>query len=432
MNGLVVGRWSDFGIRVITEYPQNFRKDNDIEDNRLQTIFNDRIVQDNPGFDTIVDGEMTIATYISPIMNGYYNEGNDSLSKDPGQGIVFLFLDKEQKIDGIKEQFVEFSISILKIVDDNNFPELFFNIIDNFAFLNPLSEEQRYAAIYNNEIREQLLKKLGEGPISRDDLEQWILTTFNLEYIDFNGMMSPFLKTGLVKQSYDGITSKKKKSHFYLVRDVYLFRIPPRKLIDAFKRGKLDRAKPETVDYLNEVMAYFDEYELTPTDITRNSRLLTIPNIYNIILLLREGMFEIDEFRIDFLESFNFLPSNFNYLLKLLEKAEILKIYKKGKNTYLVLMSDIQFQVFFPEYIVDNIRKSWRENKIDRNLAVKHLTFLRDEYMENFMKLKGKSNNNKTVPSDFNIDDNEPGDVKQKASKITIVKRMENIFGRII
>jgi len=185
-------------------------------------------------------------------------------------------------------------------------------------------------------------------------------------------------------------------------------------------------------DYYNEVKDFFEDYELGPAEITKIAVMLAIPNIYKIITLLRENPYEIDEFRIDFMEKYNFLPSNFTYLLRLLEKNQVVKIYKKKVDsktkTYLLLKSDIQFQVFFPEYLVDNIRKAWRENTITKDVALKHLTFLRDEYLENFMSL----NNNKAKAIDVKGKlEEETAEIAEARVKVSILERMEEVLVKV-
>ncbi|HME54208.1 MAG TPA: hypothetical protein VKM55_18430 [Candidatus Lokiarchaeia archaeon] len=382
---ICVGTWNDReGLHVHAEYPSNFRRDNNIEDAKLVAIFNDRIVHDTPGFDVIDDDARQIATYYTPLMKEEYEVEEDARIE---HGIVFLFLDLEKKIESIKEQFIEFSIFILKLINNEDFPELFFNIIDNFSFLEPISDEQRVASLYDNEVREHILSKLAERACSRNELENWLRDEYNIAAIDLQGLLAPFFKTGIAKQSYESVKGKRKELYYFLIKDVYLFRIPPKKIVDAFKRGKVQELDGTETGYYDEVKEFFEDYELTTTEINKLGVLLAIPNIYKIVTLLREEVYEMDEFRIDFMEKFNYMPSNFNYLLKLLEKNNIIKIYKKGAKKILALKSDIQYQFFFPEYLVDNIRKAWRDDLIDKNIALKHLTMLRDEYLENFMKV---------------------------------------------
>lgn len=386
--GIVIGKWDDtVGLDIISEYPNNFRASSNVKDPDLLNIFNDRIVKQNIGFEICSNDyfEDQIASYYTPNLNGLYEETDIQ-----EHGIVFLILNKDHQIESYKEQFIEFSMFILKLVDKDEFPELFLNIIDNFSFLEPLSEEQRFAAIYNNEIREQFLKRLAEGPISQSELLHWLETTYNMVFTDVQGLLSPFVKTNLIKQTFESTQAKKKEAFYYLIKDVYLFRIPPKEILDTCKKGNLPALTEFSKDYQEEVVRYFEEYELTPADITKISLLLAIPNLYKIIKLLREYVYEMDELRIDFLERFNYLPSNFNYLLNLLEQNEIIKVFKKDKKKIYFLKTDIQFQLFFPEYLVDNIRKAWRENELSKKIALKHLSMLRDEYFENFMSFANK------------------------------------------
>lgn len=426
--GILVGQWDDaVGLKVHAEYPNGFRKSNNIQDSQLLNIFNERIVHDVSGFAVYDQETRQIATYYTPLVtNDDLDEDEEGERKEKlaGHGIVFLFLDKEKKIDAIKEQFIEFSIFILKLINNNDFPELFFNIIDNFSFLEPLTDEQRVAALYNSEARGFILQKLAERPCSRGELEVWLKEEYNIAAMDLQGLLVPFVKMGLIKQSYEAPRGKKRKElYYFLVKDVYLFRIPPKKIIDAMKRGKIEHLDN---GYYEEVRDFFSEYELTPGEINKLGILLAIPNLYKIVTLLREEVYEMDDFRIDFLEQFNYMPSNFAYLLKLLEKSDIVKIYKKsgtGKKI-LVLKSDIQYQFFFPEYLVDNIRKAWRDNVIDKGIALKHLTLLRDEYLENFMKLNGNGKDKPRLSLDVSPDDLGDGTGRQT----NILKKMETLL----
>nr|MDO8086518.1 hypothetical protein [Candidatus Sigynarchaeum springense] len=422
--GICVGTWDDaIGLKVHAEYPNYFRKENNIHDSQLLNIFNERIVHDVSGFAVFENDTRQIATYYTPLSKGdEYDE--DDEEKPAGHGIVFLFLEKDKKIEAIKEQFIEFSIFILKLINNNDFPELFFNIIDNFSFLEPLTDEQRVAALYNSEARGFILQKLAERPCSRNELEVWLRDEFDITAIDLQGLLVPFVKMGIIKQSYEAPKGKKRKElYYFLIKDVYLFRIPPKKIIDAVKKGKI-----EYLDggYYDEVKDFFEEYELTPGEISKLGVLLAIPNLYKIVTLLREEVYEMDELRIDFLEQFNYMPSNFAYLLKLLEKSDIVKIYKKGSGNkkIIVLKSDIQFQFFFPEYLVDNIRKAWRENVIDKGIALKHLTLLRDEYLENFMKINGNSKEKPRLTLDA-----APGEASDGAGgRTNILRKMEMLL----
>ncbi len=428
--GIVVADWNDaVGLNILTEYPQNFRNDAKIDDTKLLHLFNERIVQAQPGLDVLESEEYNIATYYSPFWKAEYDDDDDR-----EHGIVFLFLAKDVKIETIREQVIEFSLFILKLVNNKDFPELFLNIIDNFSFLEPISEEQRYAAIYNNEMRERLLEALGERPRSKSELETWLKDEYQLDSFDLQGLLNPFVKTGIIKQSVESPgKGKHKEAIFFLIKDVYLFRVPPRKVMDLVKKGKYG-LEDIFVDLEDEVRSYFEEYQLTRAEIRKISVLLSIPNTYKIIALLRESPYIFDELRGDFLDKYNYLPSNFMYLLKLLERNDIIKIYKKNNKKYILLKSDIQFHLFFPEYLVDKIRQAWRENSIDKHVAIKHLTMLRDEYMANFMSFNGnqaKQQLAKMPVGESLLDTDEGTSDLPKRPRINIAKRVDGALSRL-
>ncbi|MHA1368389.1 MAG: hypothetical protein ACTSWN_16595 [Promethearchaeota archaeon] len=385
--GIIIGKWDDVvGLNIMAEYPLKFRSQHKIKDSHLLEIFNECIMYGDAGLRVFPEDDHVITTYYSPIVNQDHIESNTSEE----HRIIFLFLDDEAKVEFIKEQFTEFSQLILKIFDNNDFPEIFLNLIDNFAFLDPISEEQRYAAIYNNEIREQMLQKFGEGPISHKELKNWLETTFNSYSIDLEGLLLPFKKAGLLKETLETIKGKKKSKYYFLIKDVYLFRIPPKKMLDDHKKGKFKALGSFADEYIKEIKEYFENYELAHSEIKQISHLLSITNVYKIIKLLRENYYKFDDLKIEFLDRYNFLPSNINYLLKLLETSNVLKIFKNDNDKFLILKSDIRYQVFFPEYLVDKIRKAWRDGKISKKLAIKHLTMLRDVYLEDFMSIKDR------------------------------------------
>ena len=56
-------------------------------------------------------------------------------------------------------------------------------------------------------------------------------------------------------------------------------------------------------------------------------------------------------------------------------------IKDKKDRVWILLLSDIVFPQFFPEYMVDVIRRRWKEGTIQKEIAIKHLELLRAEYI---------------------------------------------------
>ena len=68
-------------------------------------------------------------------------------------------------------------------------------------------------------------------------------------------------------------------------------------------------------------------------------------------------------------------------LLKTMENDQIIKFIKDNKDTiWVFLLSDIVAHTFYPEYLIENIRKYRMEGKISKEIAIKHLELLEAVY----------------------------------------------------
>jgi hypothetical protein len=80
------------------------------------------------------------------------------------------------------------------------------------------------------------------------------------------------------------------------------------------------------------------------------------------------------------------------HLLSVMEKDGILKIIKDNKNVeWVFLLTDIAVRPFYPEYMLENIRKDREENPnlLKKETAIKHLDYLEKVYYD-FHEKKGK------------------------------------------
>ena len=70
-------------------------------------------------------------------------------------------------------------------------------------------------------------------------------------------------------------------------------------------------------------------------------------------------------------------------LLKSMEKDNIIKIIKDKSNTpWIFLLTDVSVQQFYPEYLIEKIRKDTVDGKLNRKIAVKHLEILEKAYVK--------------------------------------------------
>jgi hypothetical protein len=59
----------------------------------------------------------------------------------------------------------------------------------------------------------------------------------------------------------------------------------------------------------------------------------------------------------------------------------IIIVLKDEKNLdWVLLFTDVVAHTFYPEYLIEKIRKDSVEGKLNKNIAIKHLDFLEETY----------------------------------------------------
>jgi hypothetical protein len=238
--------------------------------------------------------------------------------------------------------------------------------------LKNLSKEQRLAQIYTSEKARTILEALQEKPLSRRELQGIIEDKLqkivpNIEYI-----LDPFIKTGLLMQDWvEGSTD----ITLFLLTDFTIFRAPVSKLVEDAKKNM---PTPEVASkYLEEVSQFFRNYTPTFEDNLIIAKTLMNPDNYDYITLFRERAYPINKIPKGPGESLDQIGS----FLKGMEENQILKVIKDSKDTlWVFLLTDIVVQTFYPEYLIEKIRKERMEGKITKNVAIKHLEFLEASY----------------------------------------------------
>jgi hypothetical protein len=238
--------------------------------------------------------------------------------------------------------------------------------------LKNLSKEQRLAQIYTSEKARTILEALQERALSRRELQGIIEDKLekiipNIEYV-----LDPFIKTGLLMQDWvEGDTD----ITLFLLTDFTIFRSPVSKLVEDAKKNI---PTPEVASkYLEEVTQFFLNYKPTFEDNLKMAGTLMNPDNYDYITLFRERAYPINKIPKGPGESLDQIGS----FLKDMEENQILKVIKDSKDTlWVFLLTDIVVQTFYPEYLIEKIRKDRMEKKLNKNVAIKHLEFLEAAY----------------------------------------------------
>ncbi|MFW9968999.1 MAG: hypothetical protein ACFFDF_02285 [Candidatus Odinarchaeota archaeon] len=238
--------------------------------------------------------------------------------------------------------------------------------------LKNLSKEQRLAQIYTSEKARTILEALQERSLSRRELQGIIEDKLNKIIPNIEYVLDPFIKTGLIMQDWvEGDTD----ITLFLLTDFTIFRAPASKLVeDAHK----NMPTPEIASkYLEAVNQFFANYKPTFEDNLIIAQTLMNPDNYDYITLFRERPYPINKIPKGPGESLDQIGS----FLKGMEDNQILKVIKDSKDTlWVFLLTDIVVQTFYPEYLIENIRKDTMEKKLRKNVAIKHLEFLEASY----------------------------------------------------
>ncbi|MFX1344842.1 MAG: hypothetical protein ACFFAI_07020 [Promethearchaeota archaeon] len=238
--------------------------------------------------------------------------------------------------------------------------------------LKNLSKEQRLAQIYSSDKARAILEALQERALSRRELQGIIEDKLqkiipNLEYI-----LDPFIKTGLVMQDWvEGDTD----ITLFLLTDFAILRAPVAKLVEEAKNN-LPTPQLAT-KYLEAVSQFFANYKPNLEDNLKIARTMMNPDNYDYITLFRERAYPVNKIPKGPGESIDQIGT----FLKTMEDNGILKVIKDEKDTaWVFLLTDVIAHTFYPEYIIENIRKDRMEGKLNKDVAIKHLEFLEQVY----------------------------------------------------
>ncbi|MFX1409623.1 MAG: hypothetical protein ACFFA6_04675 [Promethearchaeota archaeon] len=250
------------------------------------------------------------------------------------------------------------------------------NYLRNAMFLldrlKTLTKEQRLAQIYTSEKGRTILEILQEKPLTRRDLQAILEERLSKIISNIEVTLDPFVKTGLVKQ--DWIEGDSDISLF-LLSDFTILRTPVVKLVEDARKN-LPTPELATI-YLEEVNNFFKTYKPSLEDNLKIAKQLINPDKFDFITLFRERAYPLNKIPKGPGESMEQIGE----FLKSMEQDQIIKLIRDSKGTlWVFLFTDIVAQVFYPEYMIENIRQDRVDGKIKKEIAIKHLELLEEAY----------------------------------------------------
>ncbi|MFW9999613.1 MAG: hypothetical protein ACFE9Q_00150 [Candidatus Hodarchaeota archaeon] len=371
-HGFIITEWTeDKGLVIKLSYPENL--ETDLDD--MMRIFYAHITGAGSSGNVLVRLEKArsnVSSYFTglesdiPLMINLMLE----LGEDPemfGETVL------KEIYDDIIDYLKQMSVDVSQSYEIVNKVKLYLkNTLILLERLKSLSKEQRLAQIFCSEKARTILEALQERPLSRRELQGIIEDKLqkivpNIEYV-----LDPFIKTGLIMQDWvEGDTD----ITLFLLSDFAIFRTPATKLVETARRN-LPTQELATM-YLTQVNRFFKDYKPNFEDNLKIAQIILNPDNYDFITLFRERAYPISKIpkapgqSVDEVGSF----------LKDLEKDHIIKLIKDNKDTiWVFLLTDIVTHTFYPEYLIEKIRKDRMDGKLKKNVAIKHLEFLEKAY----------------------------------------------------
>ncbi|HMF34459.1 MAG TPA: hypothetical protein VKK79_23760 [Candidatus Lokiarchaeia archaeon] len=265
--------------------------------------------------------------------------------------------------------------------DDNAFIENLMQLIRK----KEISQEQCYAFIIQDYIRNLILEKLANGPISKLDLTNWLINELGRELPSYHNSMTPLEKNydlltpleknSLIARESFSVGTSSSTEYIFLIRDITILRAPPINVLRILPSVQMP-ASLKTL-YKDECKNLFKHYIISKDDNRILAGYIFDPDKYQIIKVLNFAILTKDELLSQFPREIQNLDL---HLKELVDNNIIFTHTDNEKNDWLALKSYIFPFSFFPGYLIDVIKYEWKANLIPADDAIRHLELLQDSY----------------------------------------------------
>ncbi|MHA1268656.1 MAG: hypothetical protein ACTSPY_02610 [Candidatus Helarchaeota archaeon] len=367
MKGILVTRWDDkLGIVVEGKYPPTL----EISEDHMMRIFTTHAMGGGEaGFLSMMVENINIASYYT----GLPKEGSN-------QYYIAIILDKDESEnpDVLEEPLIETVNNLLPQIKSPAFSEILRKNFFKIPQLIETTEEMRYANIFKNEKRTKALQKLSYGATTLDEVQRWLSDQFDEEILDLENIFLPFEKNKMIKKFTVVLENDNSELDcIFLVKDVFVMRAPVEALYKMAKEGSNVEMKKIFNNYIEEVESYFREYKLDDKDNAIIAEIMADPDLNYLVSKLKEKYYKKSEIP----DLINKTPEETQALLDILKQNKVIIYFKDKMNEeYVFLLCDIQFPTFFPEYLIDAIRRRWMEKDIEQEVAIAHLELLKSMF----------------------------------------------------
>jgi len=240
---------------------------------------------------------------------------------------------------------------------------------EEFKSLVRMSELDTLMSIYSDPIRLRVFDLLRREPMLEEDLIEALKEDPSFAEQNFNMLMLPFEKTGIVKSSW---LSDSFSECYFIVRDFVAMRVPSDIAINNVTAAIQDYEFYN--QYVESITEMFSNYRKRFMSSEAN-RVKEILDCFNILK---------DQKKMAAIKSLQARPKELKELKGVATKSYLNSLIRDGlvtelkykKRAFYALMCDVKVRIFAPRYIVSNLINGLKEKSISRDIAMKHFNLL--------------------------------------------------------
>ncbi|MGM0686828.1 MAG: hypothetical protein ACQET3_07665 [Promethearchaeati archaeon] len=241
-----------------------------------------------------------------------------------------------------------------------------------------MADESRLARLFADEVSRAVFPKLWKGGISKEDLEEWLKMVTGLPSVSVDSILAPFEELGIAKVEW---VDEIGRTCVFMIKDLEVFRAPPLLSMEAASEV-LD---PElAAEYKTEVLEFLTEWQKTAEDTVAIAEILSDPDCYDVLSILRQRPINIPELE----ATFGIPPKELRQAIQTLKKYRVVSEKRRKEpsgeyDRWLFLLNDIRVRLFFPEYFLQTLVQELEKDPEDTRqmeMVEQHLRLLRDNF----------------------------------------------------
>ncbi|MFX1590471.1 MAG: hypothetical protein ACFFC1_20245 [Promethearchaeota archaeon] len=353
--GLILMKWDPkVGTEIVTKYPEELI----VSDETLMQIYAAHEYTGEPGMISLMVGHLNVASFYTGKERALYIIALLNLDDDP---------------DLYEGGLTDVSRIIMQNIEDDRYLTMMPFLFQRLSAYPHLTDEQNLALNYQDEINRLIINRLREeGVVSKSELKVWLNDKYRKGFFDIDATLMELIKKEIIKEaSVKGMPSEL----LFLINDPLIIRRPPIKLL----KNPVERGLPETLisEYKSKVRNFFQTYRPSEEDNLKIIDLITDPQIYEIIKLLRLAVVTrnaLEKLRKKGVE-------DIDDGIKRLWENKILHVLKDERGIeYYALLSDFYISLIYPKYILNEVIHQYEVKSKVENVLVEYLKVLEDTY----------------------------------------------------